>query len=278
MECRFFARGQCRNGASCRFAHSGGGGGGGEHPVPSHKRQKRVTLPESDFVAEVEWPLGPDLPTLEAEAEMRAVLVLNDQEAGRAVDLPLERRQSIAAAATTRSFSLPAAFSLRRQFLRQLTRGEANTFYENLNMGDASAAKDHAEAFELLVKQWLDDNGIPHVTEKELFERGMSNTPDFLLLGNVKINGTRVKWLDCKSYYGSALLCRDSRLPIGKLTTQARRYNDAYGESGGFIFLAGMGRELEMELRKTIGGGEVPVLLLNAFPLDTSSIYTELPI
>lgn len=65
---------------------------------------------------------------------------------------------------------------------------------------------------------------------KDLLARGSPCTPDFLLLprGGVLINGRRVRWIDCKTFYGSAALCSDGRLPVGRLLQQARRYDEAF--------------------------------------------------
>jgi hypothetical protein len=123
------------------------------------------------------------------------------------------------------------------------------------------------------------------MTEMDLLKLGSSHTPDFLLLGSVIINSVRVRWIDVKTYYGSSSLCRDERLPIGKILAQAERYNSAFAttksgiqETGAFIFLAGMSAQLEEELAKgtTTGISRIMPLLLNAHPLDTSSLYNGL--
>jgi len=229
-------------------------------------------------MAVLNWELGPNRPRLSDELFMKKLLVLSSQESGRALDLPLERREVIAREASLRNFTLPACYSLRRQLLRQATSGSSTSFYDTKSMGDEKSAKDHADNAESLVRAWLDANHIPYMTEMDLLKLGSSHTPDFLLLGSVIINSVRVRWIDVKTYYGSSSLCLDERLPIGKILAQAERYNSAFTkpgieETGAFIFLAGKSSQLEEELVKGTTALRIMPLLLNAHPLDTSSLY-----
>ena len=316
--CHFFAKGQCRNGDQCRFLHPSARSGDKEKDRdrdrerdrdrdrerdrerdrdrerhrPSDRdrdrdrdrhresRGQKLDLPESNFLAMLLWDNGPNLPSLEAENDMKSILVLGPMEEGRAADLPPLRRNIIAAAAEARRFTLPGAFSLRRQFLRQMTDGCADKFYTAHSMGDAASAKDHADKFELQVREWLNRNKIPYLVEEDLLSRGSTATPDFLILGNVSLNGVPIRWIDAKTYFGSALLCRDRRLPIGKLLDQADRYNKAFArtseETGAFVFLAGISRDLENELIKVQEHSTPMPLLLSSHPLDTSALYTDL--
>ena len=76
-------------------------------------------------------------------------------------------------------------------------------------------------------------------------------TPDFFFARPVRIstpNGImEVGWLDCKNFYGSALLSDCTRIPAGKLKAQAERYTAAYG-AGGFIFTQGFCKDLHQHL------------------------------
>eukprot|EP01036_Dinobryon_divergens_P032430 gene32430-42015_t len=261
--------------------------------------------------------MGRQLPTLWDEIEMRTYLILDDDEKGRAKDLSEDRRAIISQASSKYNFFLPSAYSLRRQFIRGVARDQDRAFYSRSTcMGDEAQAKLHAEAFETLVKVWLQSQDIPFLSENELLDRGSPCTPDFLLLprGGVRINGRRVRWIDCKTFYGSAALCSDVRLPVGRLLQQARRYNEAFcrpssssspSSSSTAVVKASLTTTIEtssklpaIDLRvgnnKSKSGGasgfscdlaaelaklSPPLrplpLLLNAHPLDTSALYKE---
>lgn len=85
---------------------------------------------------------------------------------GRAKDLPEERRVHISQASKKYNFFLPSAYSLRRQFIRGVVRDQERAFYSSSTcMGDEAQAKLHAEAFEMLVRDWLHSQGIPFLSE-----------------------------------------------------------------------------------------------------------------
>ena len=66
--CRFFLRGNCRNGSNCKFQHI-------ESP-PVEALYFSHNLPE------FKWDLGPHLPNLQNEVEIQKYLVLDDDEKG----------------------------------------------------------------------------------------------------------------------------------------------------------------------------------------------------
>ena len=226
------------------------------------------------------WTTPPS-PTLAQELEMRPFLVESPDESGRGIDLPDARRREIEREASARNLTIFGAFSLRRQFLRQNAGGDANVFYSTLSMGDASAAKKHAERFEALVKAWLELKNVPFITEEQLALSGSSCTPDFLIIGRrVLINGVSIRWIDAKTYFAAACLADDGKLPIGKCLAQAKRYNSAFAqradETGAFIFLAGVGADTHLALSLSRIGGprhNAPLLLAASPTLDTSLIY-----
>jgi len=90
---------------------------------------------------------------------------------------------------------------------------------------------------------YLTEQNIQFLDENILYDMGCSNTPDFLLLGDVWINGAPVRWIDCKTYYGSSELCNNPILPIGKMRHQIARYNKMYGP-GAIVFLNGFSSDL----------------------------------
>lgn len=100
------------------------------------------------------------------------------------------------------------AMSLRRQFIRQLTRGN-DSFFNSRNMGDPQQAKQHASNFENVTEKYLrkhlelhyqhefgTDCVAPLMTETEMKSQNLPMTPDFVFrYDNVQINGVPVKWI-----------------------------------------------------------------------------------
>jgi len=82
-------------------------------------------------------------------------------------------------------------------------------------------------------------------------------TPDFLLLDDVYINGQKVKWIDCKCYYGSAGMGIYGRKSLQRVSQD---YNEKFGP-GAVIFAFGYCESFDA-LR------ESGVLLLDGSPLD----------
>jgi hypothetical protein len=94
------------------------------------------------------------------------------------------------------------AMSLRRQYIRKLTKGSAS-FFTSRNMGDAQQANCHAENFERAAEVYLrqqlvllqqDEGSL--ITEAQLKAKKLPMTPDFLFRdNNVQINGVAIKWI-----------------------------------------------------------------------------------
>lgn len=88
--------------------------------------------------------------------------------------------------------------------------------------------------------------------------------PDILFLQPVLINGRTVHWIECKAYYGSAMLSSEKKyrkLPVNKVQAQLDRYTKAYGP-GAVLFLGGFHSKIK------ITGS----LILDATPLDLTAI------
>ena len=126
--------------------------------------------------------------------------------------------------------------------------------------------------------QIADRPGINSTTTWQLRDRGQrSGTPDFLLSGNVLINGSVVSWIDCKTFYGSSLLIDSGKkgkfCAVNKLHQQASFYTTSFGP-GAFLFLAGFSGDLRE--RADLHN----VLLLDATPFDVSGLFdnAEVPV
>ena len=226
------------------------------------------------------WDVGL-LPTWQGENELVPYLIISRDECGRGIDLPPDRYSKIEKEAVSRGFTIQGAFSLRRQLLREMALRRHQTFYEGLDMGDPRQANLHAARFENLVQQHLERMEVPHLREEQLRARGSKNTPDFLLLGtSISINGRLVRWIDCKTYFGTSVLATNGKLPIGKLLQQSERYNRAFcreGETGAIVFLCGFSAHLWYALESITHPsqhGSLPILL-NAHCLDTAALWAE---
>ena len=61
---------------------------------------------------------------------------------------------------------------------------------------------------------------------------GWDNTgphrPDIVFTETIAINGTEVKWIEIKTYYGVGSLT-SKKIPIGKIPEQLARYTTAFG-------------------------------------------------
>ena len=199
------------------------------------------------------------------EIAMRSILVLNRNESGRGRDLSPTRRAFIESEGKLRGFTIQGAMSLRRQLIREIA---PKTFFTSRKMGDPQGATEHAAKFEMRVAEYLKEQGVQFMPEKQLKDNKYSLTPDFVLLGHVKINGTPVSWIDCKTFYGTSMLAetKNSLLPVTKLGKQAARYNAAFG-NGAFVFLCGFSKDL-------LKSADLPanLVLLDATPIDAADL------
>ena len=79
--------------------------------------------------------------------------------------------------------------------------------------------------FENKIKFVLDKLSIRYKTQLELSDEqirleGISyNTPDFLILDELYINGNKINWIDAKNFYGS-----NTKFMIKKIKSQTKKY------------------------------------------------------
>jgi hypothetical protein len=198
-------------------------------------------------------------------------VVLKSGEFGRGRDLPADRIAQIDAVCHNHGITRHQALSLRRQLLRaQHGNKRVN---QSQQMGDAAGQLAYAHLFEDAVEEFLRSKGIPFLSQKQqlgemksgLRKRGP--TPDVLFTSPTLINDKTVCWLDCKAFYGTALLAGNRKLPVGKLSEQAYA-RGALGE-GGFVFTQGFNADLYKFLVDSPS-----VLLLDATPLDLRAMDT----
>lgn len=105
--------------------------------------------------------------------------------------------------------------------------------------------REQSAEWEKSLYNYFDEIGVSYMGEAALQEMGSKVTPDVVLLDDCYIDGQLVRWIDCKSYYGSA----QSSLFYGALRTQVGRYHEHLGrENGAVIFRLGHSDELARKL------------------------------
>lgn len=98
------------------------------------------------------------------------------------------------------------------------------------NKVDQSEQIENSENFEEKVKNFLLSKNISFKTQDELREEQIIkygkpiNTPDFLILSNLVINGKKINWIDAKNFYGA-----NTFLIRKKIKKQVQKYIDDYG-------------------------------------------------
>lgn len=100
--------------------------------------------------------------------------------------------------------------------------------------------------FELKIQDILDKLGVRYKTQDQLaqeqikkFEKA-TNTPDFLILDNLWINGQKINWIDAKNFYGL-----NTHYIRKRIREQTKKYLDAWG-TGSIIFNLGFGSGLKI--------------------------------
>lgn len=125
----------------------------------------------------------------------------------------------------------------------QLELGVSNDLYALINQDEI--LKKSAN-FEFKIQKILDSLGIKYKTQNELAIEQIKklskaiNTPDFLILDNLIINGNEIKWIDAKNFYGL-----NNQYMKKRIKHQTKKYLDSWG-SGAIIFNLGFCSELKL--------------------------------
>ena len=220
----------------------------------------------------IDWPCEMVVASRNSE-EMMCQVVHRSGEWGRGRDLPKERIDEISQACSQHGMTLYQALSLRRTMLRSFPGGMRRVNQSasmGTNHGQNQVSALFEEALVAYVRSVTAGSGSIFRTERELIDEARAGrrphgpTPDILFLEPVIINGRSVKWIDAKLYYASAKFASNTRVPNGKLQSQAQRYNHHFGGNGAFVF----GQGFCSDLQRMVPGA----LLLDATPLDVSAV------
>lgn len=96
---------------------------------------------------------------------------------------------------------------------------------------DQKASAELAEQFEKKIQEMLENNSIKFKTQEDLTKEQIQkygkaiNTPDFLILSDLQINGNPINWIDAKNFYGL-----DSKLNLKRFENQTRKYVEKWGQ------------------------------------------------
>lgn len=216
----------------------------------------------------VDWPCRPAVASMQAELTVAKILIKKGDGFCRGRDLPERRQQQIRDVADRCGMTMYQALSLRRQILRSKPGGMYRVNTSNA-MGSQAGQQNVANMFEECVADALCAKKIDFEKESDLRNemriglRSRQPTPDFLFTPPVRIQtpaGIRtVGWLDCKNFYGCAMLADCTKIPIGKLRSKAESYSSSYGP-GGFIFAQGYCADLQQRLPNCILLDAIPVV------------------
>jgi len=123
----------------------------------------------------------------------------------------------------------------------QLDLAISNDLYALINQNEV--LKKSTE-FELKIQEILDKLGVRYKTQEQLAREQIeqsdkaTNTPDFLILDDLWINGQKINWIDAKNFYGLNTPYLKKRIKH-----QTKKYLDVWG-FGSIIFSLGFSSKL----------------------------------
>lgn len=128
--------------------------------------------------------------------------------------------------------------------LKQYKIASESDIYVQLEQNEQQSA---SIDFEKLIENILIKHKVKYRTQEDLTKEQIakdgyaSNTPDFLIDCDLKINSQSVKWIDAKNFYGSNI-----DFIKKKIQKQIKKYINAYGP-GCIIFNYGFNSELKFD-------------------------------
>ena len=125
----------------------------------------------------------------------------------------------------------------------QLDLAISNDLYALINQYEVLKK---SREFELKIQKILDKLGVRYKTQEQLAREQIEqsdkaiNTPDFLILDDLWINGQKINWIDAKNFYGLNTPYLKKRIK-----QQTNKYLDVWG-SGSIIFSLGFSSRLKI--------------------------------
>ena len=128
--------------------------------------------------------------------------------------------------------------------VKQLDLAISNDLYALINQEEI--LKKSTE-FELKIQKILDKLGVRYKTQEQLANEQIkksniaTNTPDFLILDDLYINGHKINWIDAKNFYGL-----NTQYVKKRIKHQTGKYLQAW-QSGMIIFNLSFSSKLKMQ-------------------------------
>lgn len=128
--------------------------------------------------------------------------------------------------------------------LKQLNKAIDNDIYALI---DNSQIHKESVEFEKQIEHKLIELSIKYKTQEELVKEQIelygkpTNTPDFLILSELEINGIKINWIDAKNFFGSNI-----QFIKKSIDNQTEKYINSYG-SGCIIFNLGFNTKIHFK-------------------------------
>jgi hypothetical protein len=126
--------------------------------------------------------------------------------------------------------------------VKNINKNELDVF---VTVDQEQSAK-FAEEFEVTLGEFLTANGVEFRTQEDLAAEQVEkygraiNTPDFLIVSDLSINGKKINWIDAKNFYGAnAFMIRFS------VKKQMKKYIKEWGH-GAVVFSLGFSEKLHV--------------------------------
>lgn len=126
----------------------------------------------------------------------------------------------------------------------QLDLAISNDLYALINQDEVLKK---STDFELKIQKILDKLGIRYKTQEQLAKEQIeqndkaTNTPDFLILDDLWINGQKINWIDAKNFYGL-----NTQYVVKRIKHQTKKYINAWG-TGSIVFNLGFSSKLKIQ-------------------------------
>ena len=145
------------------------------------------------------------------------------------------------------------SYQIIQEFLNVATGKFKYAIKNDALLGNPQKSKILSEKFEKKVYKFFRNKKIAIITENELRQKQQKKygrhiiTPDLLFKNEMIINGQKIKWIDCKNYYGSAT----NNIMIKKNQKQIDKYTSHFG-NGALLFAYGFNDELKNKLHNVM--------------------------
>ena len=174
-------------------------------------------------------------------------------------DLSIRRQTEISTMCASLGIHVKQAMGLRRAAYKSATPWKFE--------GNEAKTLAAGEAFEADVQAFLSARGILFQTQQQQAAAWASSdskgclgpTPDFIICSPLSINGSPVKWIEVKSFYGAGIVSSiKDWMPHIKISKQIDKYISTFGPHGAVIlrygYSEGLRRRIPLHVQLLDGG------------------------